>query len=195
MKIAKGKSKCKICKKHKDIKDFHRRKSGEVRGNCISCGKESRRAYRLVRDGMVSVKRKCNYGVIKDGKRICAKCFENKSLDQFWMRKNNRFYPYCFSCRNEPKILCMKAYGNSKCQCCKENILAFLTLDHIENSRVELGHSNRTPWDIYKELVAHNFPYKDKIRVLCMNCNLAVRDGRICPHVLIKKGLNPCAYS
>jgi len=73
--------------------------------------------------------------------------------------------------------------------------MSFLTLDHIGNSRIELGHNNRRPWDIYKELVVHNFPYKDKIRVLCMNCNLAVRDGRICPHVLIKKGLNPCAYS
>lgn len=69
------------------------------------------------------------------------------------------------------------AYG-SKCSCCKETAEEFLTVDHVYRD----GKKDRN-LKFYKSLKANGFP-KDRYRLLCMNCNWAIRFGRKCPHAL-----------
>lgn len=90
------------------------------------------------------------------------------------------------------KPLCINQYGG-KCECCAENIMEFLTIDHKD----AIGPKYRRLPDgkygtgifLYRYLFKNNFPKylifddkKVKLRVLCMNCNMATIRGKICPH-------------
>lgn len=82
------------------------------------------------------------------------------------------------------KRLVMQAYGKSICKCCGEAHLEFLSIDHKygKKSRLALGHDGTIK--LYRALTRDGFPHKDKLRVLCFNCNWSTRNGRICPHQL-----------
>src|SRR5690242_1696519 len=71
----------------------------------------------------------------------------------------------------ELKTIVIKHYSNNKmsCECCSENILAFLTIDHINNDgsldRKKIGST----FKFYQYLINSNFP--KPFQVLCHNCN------------------------
>lgn len=81
------------------------------------------------------------------------------------------------------KLEMIAGYGG-KCACCGETEPAFLTLDHIHGGgladRKKVGSRG-----IYKRLRDLGWP-RDGYRLLCMNCNLATKFGRTCPHQLTK---------
>lgn len=74
----------------------------------------------------------------------------------------------------------IQAYGG-KCTCCGEKQIKFLALDHIHNDgnvhRAELGSST----GVYFWARRNGYP-KDKLQVLCHNCNMAKSCYGICPH-------------
>lgn len=74
------------------------------------------------------------------------------------------------------KKLFLKMYGD-KCECCGEAEPEFLTLDHIHGQTKETREYSNVA---YKNAVKEHQP--DVYRILCMNCNMAVRWGRTCPH-------------
>jgi len=86
------------------------------------------------------------------------------------------------------EVLSHYSNGAMKCQCCGEQNILFLTLDHINNDgakeRKSLGwRGNGIAF--YRLLKKLGFP--DGYQVLCMNCNFAkMRTGGICPHKAIK---------
>jgi len=71
-------------------------------------------------------------------------------------------------------------YGR-KCACCGEKHVEFLTLEHVNRDgsahRKEVGGGANT----YRDLKRKGWPKKG-FKVLCMNCNWAVRRGGVCPH-------------
>jgi hypothetical protein len=83
------------------------------------------------------------------------------------------------------KIEVMSYYckGIPYCQCCKENIVKFLTIDHVDNNgskhRKSLGLIGGIKF--YYWLKNNNYP--KGYQVLCYNCNCG-RDKNhgICPH-------------
>lgn len=70
------------------------------------------------------------------------------------------------------------AYGGAKCQCCGETALDFLTIDHIKGGGRK--HRKEIGTDLVGWLRKNNYP--EGFRVLCMNCNFAIRYGKTCPH-------------
>ncbi len=81
------------------------------------------------------------------------------------------------------KILNHYSDGKLECVCCKEKILEFLTLDHINNDGTKLrkmysngGHQH------YRRIIKQGFP--KGFQVLCYNCNCgrAKTKDKICPH-------------
>jgi len=72
-------------------------------------------------------------------------------------------------------------YGG-KCECCGENRIEFLAIDHIDGGgtshRLEVGKGER----FYSWLRRNGFP--EGFRVLCHNCNLAIGFYGYCPHSL-----------
>jgi hypothetical protein len=87
----------------------------------------------------------------------------------------------------ERKQRIMQAYGDGVCACCKEGILRFLTLDHINNDGIK--HREMVGSKFYKWLEDNNYPSNLGLRVLCYNCNCgrSKSDGYRCPHELIKE--------
>lgn len=67
---------------------------------------------------------------------------------------------------------------NNECQCCGETRQSFLTLDHINGDGAD--HRRRQN-NMYVAVVREGIP-RDRYRVLCMNCNWALRHGNKCPH-------------
>ena len=131
----------------------------------------------------------------------CSLCKSEKQKTEFYPNKScksNRS-TWCKSCTAEyhklPKTVeskrrwrqrikqeAVKAYG-SKCACCGETELAFLTLDHINGSgtkhRKELKMNGGT--STYSWLKRNKYP--KGFQVLCFNCNCGRNVNRgICPH-------------
>ena len=65
-------------------------------------------------------------------------------------------------------------YGG-KCVCCGEHEKAFLAIDHLPNTPREGDQRNLTEW-----ICKNNFP--PGFQILCHNCNMATRWGKVCPH-------------
>jgi len=126
-----------------------------------------------------------------------------KKLDRHKTRKENRKNGLCTYCGKVPthgincnecriklnnysrkhnlkiKNLVFNFYGR-ECNCCKETIMEFLTIDHIKNGgtkrRKEIYKNN-----LYKWLVKNNFPLD--YQTLCANCNYGKMINKgICPH-------------
>jgi hypothetical protein len=102
---------------------------------------------------------------------------KNKEKVIQWHRKGNKTYS------DKLKVQVVDAYGG-RCACCGETEIAFLSVDHIHGG----GNKHRRSLDkrygfggIYEWLRDQGFP-KDEFRILCMNCQIATRYGRECPH-------------
>uniref|UniRef100_A0AAT9JH61 ORF62 n=1 Tax=Nitrosopumilaceae spindle-shaped virus TaxID=3065433 RepID=A0AAT9JH61_9VIRU len=106
----------------------------------------------------------------------------HKNRDRYIIKQKQRFQIY----KVEIKIEVLTHYGNGKlqCICCKQEGIAFLTLDHI-NGREE-NDRGRNPnkksgvrlWALLKK---QNYP--EGYQTLCWNCNCARQINKgICPH-------------
>lgn len=90
------------------------------------------------------------------------------------------------------KVETFKAYGGVKCACpggCNVKYVEHLTLDHMNGSRKKLKHRKKdTKFQRYRGrylfrlLKRQGFPHKDKLRVLCWNCNCSLGVYGYCPH-------------
>jgi len=81
------------------------------------------------------------------------------------------------------KIETFSVYGGSKCSCCGEKEILFLTIDHI----AEDGSAHRKKYGItgglktYRWLKKNGYP--KGFQVLCMKCNWGKKNNKgICPH-------------
>ena len=77
-----------------------------------------------------------------------------------------------------------------QCNCCGEDKIDFLTIDHIEGKKqmdsdknlVSLGYNSKmSSYSLYKWIINNNFP--DGFQILCTNCNCAKGVFGICPHI------------
>lgn len=72
-------------------------------------------------------------------------------------------------------------YGGA-CVCCGETEIRFLTIDHIDkDGKKERAEKFKNSHVLYRWLIKNGFP-KDRYRLMCMNCNWAIRYGNACPH-------------
>ena len=70
----------------------------------------------------------------------------------------------------------------AKCSCCGEMEYEFLTLDHIHGGGSK--HRKEIGGQFWKSILNEGCP-KDKYRVLCFNCNMALAHNGYCPHSLL----------
>ena len=81
----------------------------------------------------------------------------------------------------QQKLKVLSHYSNGKmvCDCCGDDHLEFLCIDHVNGGgtkhRRSIGHH-----DFYRYLVKENYP--DGYRVLCHNCNASFGYYGYCPH-------------
>lgn len=103
-----------------------------------------------------------------------------------WRGANPNITPqYSRNARKRVRQETFAAYGGM-CVCCGEQILGFLTIDHIFDDgakhREEIGLKGKSGTPLYRWLRSQKFP-KDRYQILCFNCNCGrARNGGICPH-------------
>jgi len=73
----------------------------------------------------------------------------------------------------------LEVYGHHTCACCGEKREPFLAIDHIDGKTPE-GDKKLRGNQLYCFLRDHHWP--KGYRVLCHNCNFAIRLGAPCPH-------------
>lgn len=152
-----------------------KRKIRKESGLCLTCGWPAERSY--CRDCLDKKRAKAKErriaglcrgcGGSTNGKSRCDKCVKINRDSVLRLRD-----------------LVFVAYGGPVCSCCGEDIVEFLTIDHIENDgashRRKIGQTS-----LYRWLKKNHFP--SGYQVLCMNCNWGKHIcGGICPHKLEK---------
>lgn len=102
--------------------------------------------------------------------RLNSKRWHSRNKEQRANEQRERLLKY--------KTQVVEAYGG-KCSCCGEKEIGFLTVEHLKKN----GDSHRkVRGNFYHYLVRNNFPDKEILSILCMNCNWIERNGRVCPH-------------
>ena len=122
------------------------------------------------------------------GYKVCHKCKEEKPISEF--HKNyltrDRLHNMCKECtiaqgkiyRDRNRLDVIQHYGG-KCECCGEDTLEFLAIDHINNDGAE--HRRKIGnMSIYLWIIQNKYP--DGFRVLCHNCNSSRGYYGYCPH-------------
>lgn len=117
----------------------------------------------------------------KDGMRIyCKECCREIAREDYRRHRNARIAGVQKSIRKVKQEV-FSAYGG-RCQCCGEEELTFLAIDHID------GGGNKHREEEFKGFGGAHFyrwlrrqGYPPGYRVLCHNCNWATAWGT-CPH-------------
>lgn len=141
--------------------------------------------------------------------KTCSKCGESKDVSQFRRdyrsRKEIKYRSDCKQCFDASNKECKQRYLNKypdrrgaslrryrirlkadainglggKCECCREDRIEFLSVDHIHGRGKTL--KTQTGANSYIVVIKEGFP-RDKFRVLCYNCNLSFGFLGYCPH-------------
>jgi hypothetical protein len=112
---------------------------------------------------------------------VCKRCRKIRDKKRYenrreLIRSKQRMYDLSV------KIKIIMAYGG-KCECCGENNIEFLTIDHIHNNGAQdrKNNGNKLGGKLYRWLIKNNFP-KDEYQLLCYNCNCSKGFFGYCPH-------------
>jgi hypothetical protein len=167
-------------KKRKEIETFRKEN-----GKCVQCEKNP--------ISPVSI-RLCILclGSARIASNSCKKRFLEENRCKDCGKENTTNNNLCMECtkkktkrdRANTKKIKMNAilkYG-TKCVCCDEDNLAFLSIDHIHGRGEEDRAVNGSGISFYQYInsIATD---KDKYQILCLNCNCGrARNGGCCPH-------------
>ena len=114
---------------------------------------------------------------------------EYRKSNQYLIRERDkyRYYNKKKMVMHKQKLQCIEYYSNGKmcCNCCGENNIKFLTIDHINNDG-NIHRKSNSRHGTPKWLIDNCFP--NGFQVLCWNCNLGKFHNKgICPHEEIRK--------
>ena len=192
-----GKLYCLVCREKRSEMAIVNNLKRRVSGFCILCCKNtskkglkiceecSNKKKELYKKNKESIKQRI-LNAISSG--ICTDCFREKAI--FGRRccelcaEGRRKYNN--SRKKKLKLKILEEYGKSQCACCGESKVGFLTLDHKYNDGAEHRKSiNLSSGEkFYSYLKKNGFPDKDRLQVLCYNCNLGrdKTEDKVCPH-------------
>ena len=111
----------------------------------------------------------------------------NRGKVRVWARKYREKYGKALNvkgleCQRRMKAEFIAEYGG-RCSCCGESEASFLTLEHTkrDGKRHRDALKTRSTYRQLVDLKRRGWP-KDGYTVFCMNCNMATKDGKPCPH-------------
>lgn len=131
----------------------------------------------------------CRAAPPREGFKRCQRCYDHYKDWQLrnpesGQRAKARFkerYPHSERDRKRKlRETVLSAYGGI-CVCCGETETIFLAVDHVDGVKLEPYPVRQRGDALYSWLKRENYP--EGYRILCNNCNWAVRFGP-CPHTL-----------
>ncbi|KKM23808.1 hypothetical protein LCGC14_1611350, partial [marine sediment metagenome] len=135
----------------------------------------------------------------KNGIRGTCRICTNKVRKEWYKKNKNKIneYRHKYYANNREKIIKLKVLNNLKyrrlarldcinhysdnkneCECCGENHLEFLAIDHIHNN----GSEERKRVKMYLPLYLKRKGFPEGYRILCHNCNASLGYYGYCPH-------------
>lgn len=181
---------CSTCKAEKPESEFYfdRRKNYRT-ARCDACRSASKQRYVEANREKTAADNLRWQRENKDRTKAAQERWKEKNPGEAgkraleWYHKNRETAKDRESARRQKqKLQVFEGYGGAKCACCGEEIVGFLTMDHINND----GASHRKEVEgrlLYVWLIKNNFP--KGFQVLCMNCNWGrSKHNGICPHKL-----------
>lgn len=155
---AKNKKRCPRCEKVKSVDEFYKRKkykipSREYQDLCKPC-------YLL----------------------RCKDSWNKRKTSQGHLNKMKEYYQNVTKVRRMKERLDVIYHYGSKCACCGESNIKFLTLDHVNNDGAEQRkRDGNIQSDLPRYIIKNDYP--SDIQVLCLNCNSGRYHNKgICPH-------------
>lgn len=173
---------CNFCLDKYRIKNRDRRKKNGDNKTCIDCSKEIEQSSKFIRckkckdlNNVASIKNRFR----KDISNLCISCGDTRDTKAKLCNKcKNSNISYSHDYRTKIRIEVLNYYG-SKCTCCNDSTIEFLSLDHKSGGGREHRKSIKSPW-IYRWVKQNNFP--DYLQILCYNCNMGKGQSKECPH-------------
>jgi hypothetical protein len=160
-----------------------RRESLKQQGLCINCGKQPPRTDKVKCLACLDAARASCKKYLKDNpnaKKVRSRWKANPKSQAKHKETRKRW-------RLELKYKVIASLGG-KCECCQNNTLPFLQVDHVNKDgkkhRTEIGRSTRLLRDMLK------YPNRYKLRILCANCHFAITNLGTCPHKDKNHGLS-----
>ena len=98
------------------------------------------------------------------------------------MSGNTSLYDRRRNQRVRKEILNHYSNGEMNCECCYEDNVEFLTIDHIDGCGKELRKIQGEGTRLYHWIKRNGFP--KGFRILCYNCNCSSKKTGVCPHKL-----------
>ncbi len=149
---------CTKCKTEQPVSNFAKNKSTKtgLRSHCRQC---------------CAIYCKIHYH--KDPK------LQIQKVNDWRIRNPGKAQQYLVNYRKRIRMQVLEHYG-IKCACCGETEVVFLTLDHLQGGGGLHRKTTNGSLGVYREIIQQNFP--PQYRILCMNCNWAMRLGHKCPH-------------
>lgn len=140
--------------------------------HCLAYMREYKKKYRSIkkRDGQCSGSDCVNDA--RPGGKLCERCLERGNAQGRKPHVRKKVAARSQIIQEEIFL----QYG-SKCVCCSEERVDFLSIDHIDGFD---GKSPRAGAPLYRWLKRNNFP--PGFRVLCMTCNYTLGHHGYCPH-------------
>lgn len=163
---------CNRCRKT----NLERKQEAKLQGRCVDCHKPAAPGSSLC-DHCNKIRKLRWHENKKDGLCGCGRKLEEEKK-----------FKCCKDCRNSItrrrqllKLAAFNAYGGPKCACCGDDILEFLTIDHIENNGAEHRRAIRREGFVHLYQWLKNNKYPPGYQVLCFNCNCGKRPDGTCP--------------
>lgn len=181
---------CTKCKQELDESLFGKQKGTKsgIRAICKNCAnslakkrywdnpeksRNAQREYREKNPDKYKEYYQANLGTLRDKGKIRARIARSKWTEAQRSRANQ----IRKDSRSTVKEKFLKMYG-SKCTCCGELDVRFLTIEHILG---QVGKKKQGSHRSYNHAIKEYRP--DLYEILCYNCNCAkFRNGGICPH-------------
>lgn len=128
----------------------------------------------------------CGDNPHKENQRGCIDCAGKHTRTQCEFAKKRKDRVVLYSKRIRQKAV--EKYGGS-CECCDEDELLFLTIDHTNGDGCLDRAKGLTGTAFFMYLLRE--PIRSDLRVLCYNCNMGRETGGgVCPHMRGKTDLN-----
>jgi hypothetical protein len=180
-----GKATCRRCRARASTYGKRYRAEAKQAGVCVACKRPSKGRYhcQMCRGRKTADKRA---RIVKRMRaKQCIRCGrehgEQRQRCERCIRRA-RAYNRARAAQIRQRVLAL--YGDL-CRCCRVNIRAFLTLDHIHDDGRRERMKIRTSQALYKRILDGKAP-QNRYQLLCYNCNLAKAHYGRCPHTALR---------